>query len=66
MNTFNAALRAHGCGDLRTAEARYLSTLAKNSKHVDALRMLGLLYHQQGKVSLSESFSPACCWAQPG
>jgi len=56
MKNFQNALRAHGRGDLALAEAGYLATLSIDTCHVDAIRLLGLLYHQQGKDPLAAAF----------
>lgn len=56
MKNFQNALRAHGRGDLAVAEAGYLATLSIDTRHVDALRLLGLLYHQLGNDSLAAAF----------
>ena len=43
------ALQAHEQGDLAKAERGYRSLLAKDTRHVDALYLLGLLLHQSGR-----------------
>ncbi len=49
---FNSAFQNHQGGQLSQAEALYQQVLAQQANHVDALHLLGLIYHQSNRTTL--------------
>src|SRR5438094_4157322 len=49
QQTLMAAVQAHRAGNLAEAEKRYKQILAVDPRHVDALRLLGLVAQAVGK-----------------
>ncbi|MCF8131040.1 MAG: tetratricopeptide repeat protein [Deltaproteobacteria bacterium] len=52
----NAALELHQAGHLEEAKAVYEKILKYNPEHADALHLLGLVHHQNGKNDVALSF----------
>jgi len=53
VDTLRTAMRHHQAGRLRDAEQAYRQILAVQPDHADALHLLGVLLHQEGKSNLA-------------
>ena len=62
---FNQAAVLHRKGDLAQAEQLYLRLLEAQSGHFDALQMLGILRHQQGRFTDALALIGAALKANP-
>lgn len=65
MDTYAAALAHHRRGDVRAAEALYEQALAESAGHHEALRGLGILLCQQGRVAEGATRLRACLSIDP-
>jgi Flp pilus assembly protein TadD len=56
MVTIRPALELHRRGQFDQAERLYLAILEENPRHFDALHLLGVLCHQQGRLGEASQF----------
>jgi tetratricopeptide (TPR) repeat protein len=63
--TLALALKRHREGDLQQAEWMYRQILAAQPGHVDALQLLGLVFHQVGRNDLAVEYIGAALRLKP-